>query len=118
MGRAESLIEWLRSIVESAAGDQADDASDKDTYATVVPDIHRAWVAPMATPTLVNFDGDPLILARAYFDIAQAEATVAALDAARELERVEREGAPPRLLLRSFGLAATRGRRGLTTISA
>ncbi len=96
MGRAESLIEWLRSIVESAAGDQADDASDKDTYATVVPDIHRAWVAPMATPTLVNFDGDPLILARAYYDIAQAEATVAALDAARDLERVEREGAPPR----------------------
>jgi SEC-C motif len=95
MDRAEPLIEWLRSVVESAAG-ETDEPSEKDTYASVVPDIHRAWVAPMAAPKLVNFDGDPVLLARAYFDLAQPEAAFAALDAAGELERVEPEGEPPR----------------------
>jgi SEC-C motif len=96
MARAEAVIEWLRSFVKSAERDRANDESDKDTFAMVVPDLHRAWVAPMAPPTLINFDGDPLIVARSYFDIAQEEAAMAALDAARELERVEPEGAPPR----------------------
>lgn len=96
MMRAESLIEWLRSTLAAPAGSPVDDASDKEIYATVVPDIHRAWVGPMELPTLVNYDGDPLILARAYFDIAELEPTVAALDAARELARAEPEGAPPR----------------------
>lgn len=96
MIRAESLIEWLRSTFESAASDPAEDESDKEICATVVSDIHRAWIGPMELPTLVNYDGDPLILSRAYFDIAELEPTVAALDAARELARVEPEGVPPR----------------------
>jgi hypothetical protein len=97
MMRAESLIEWLQGVVEEEATEPAGhSASEKEIFADVAPDIHRAWIAPMEMPKLVNYDGDPVVLAHAYFDIVDREGTVAALGAARDLERVDEAQSAPR----------------------
>ncbi len=85
--RREGLVETLRLDLAEFLEDNPD-AGEREFFETLPPFFHAAWRVPPTLPKLVNFDGDPLLLTTAYFDVLDAAGLVAALDAAApDLER-------------------------------
>lgn len=87
--RSERIIEWLKELVSQPNAGAL-------RFGEVVPQVHAAWITPFEMPALVNFDGDPMVFARVYFDVEDARRVTELLDGAEQLERVENPADSPR----------------------
>lgn len=91
--RSQSLIEWLRKhAAEGSVTGTQGSLREKDLFAAFLPDIHRAWAEPVGTPSLVNFDGEPVLMTEVHFDVIDRDTLASALDRAKDIERDPADG--------------------------
>lgn len=83
----EQLVEAIQEDLEWLA-EHEPELDERQRWATLVPLLHGTWRSPVPLPTMVNYDGDPLVWTTAHFEILDRESLVAALDASPSLERV------------------------------
>lgn len=85
--RVPGLLQLMR---EERADYSDTPEGEKYFYESLPPLLNEYWVAPIIAPqlpTLVNFDGDPVVLTEMFFEIANREQLCAILDQAELFER-------------------------------
>lgn len=78
----EPVVAQLREGLEGLEG-----AELTARYREYCPALHQVWIEPAKLPTLVNYDGDPLVIHRLKFSVHDAEKVARAFDGARALDR-------------------------------
>ncbi|HEY6725720.1 MAG TPA: hypothetical protein VI197_16915 [Polyangiaceae bacterium] len=87
--RAERLVEWLKEMA-------SEQSANPLALEHIGPELHAAWIKPFEMPNLVNYDGDPMVMAKVYFDVEDPPELITLLDGTKRLDRVEDPGDPPR----------------------
>lgn len=79
MDQLEKELDWWATHVP--------EGEERDRWGELVPLMHATWRSPLPLPRMVNYDGDPMVLTKVRFEVADPERLVVALDGARSLER-------------------------------